>query len=503
MKTKLFILFAIIASLLFSNCQTEDNGLDANTHSKFSMKKISFEEMKSKPKAVEALNKIRETKKTAGAQARLVYDSANDFYVDTDEIIYIEKGGDYHSYTFAVYRDVETPLFENLVMSLQKDGSYSATLVSYNLTEQERADLEKEKLFSLEGKLAVKILDPGTYNPEYLLGRTNCYNVNVATCSWHGVHIAGPRCKPDGVATIRVCYEYEEPVFYFDDSAIGDAGGGGTGDSGGGGTGNPNPTPNPDPTPDPDPDNEEPEDELGDAPVTIPLIKTPKTTPCDELKAITDTLKSNKKAEIEWLKGKVNDVVEHGVEIKKVLNADESFSYVPNRVSSASAFDVALATGRFYVYWMHSHPKDISYGMFSFGDVKFIRNAYQETLPDRQPEATVIVVCQDPNNPAIKNTYALKVDNFDTLNMAVDVIWNNAKYAGKTDAQKIDLIHKDQAIKYDYYGPELEFSFLTQFQNFGISLYKANADLTSWTKLELESNPNFLPPFIVTEKPCN
>jgi hypothetical protein len=46
---------------------------------------------------------------------------------------------------------------------------------------------------------------------------------------------------------------------------------------------------------------------------------------------------------------------------------------------------------------------------------------------------------------------------------------------------------------------DLERAFLKRFGNYGISLYKANASLTNWSKLTLDNSAN--PSIIAT--PCN
>lgn len=83
---------------------------------------------------------------------REVYNPELDFTVDTDVANYFEYGA-YHSYTFPVHRESDNGLIENLLLSLQLDGSYLAYLVSYDLTEEEVAQMQNDGQIDLKGKV--------------------------------------------------------------------------------------------------------------------------------------------------------------------------------------------------------------------------------------------------------------------------------------------------------------------------------------------------------------
>lgn len=73
---------------------------------------------------------------------------------------YIESAdGSYHSYTFPVIREIVTDSLENLLLSLQKDGSYSAFLVSYGTTAQEKLDIEDGKPVDLSNRIKFTAMD--------------------------------------------------------------------------------------------------------------------------------------------------------------------------------------------------------------------------------------------------------------------------------------------------------------------------------------------------------
>lgn len=211
--------------------------------------------------------------------------------------------------------------------------------------------------------------------------------------------------------------------------------------------------------------------------------------PCDKMKALTDITKAgNMKPGIDWLKGKVmapkNDI-EHGVEVKKVMNPDETFRYEYNRISSLEEFSVPLTIGFSYIGGAHSHPDD-GYAMFSFADVKFLNDAYNEASPTRKEDVFLMVIAKD--NAGHVNTYGIRVDNIDVLNTKVSGVWNDPRYNrnNPTDDKKLEKIHYDQSIEYDKSNGALEESFLKQFGSFGLTLYKADDSLTKWDKLEID-----------------
>lgn len=211
--------------------------------------------------------------------------------------------------------------------------------------------------------------------------------------------------------------------------------------------------------------------------------------PCDQLKKMIDpTNTTNIKAQIDWLKSKVNALVnnkESGVEVQKRMNADETFRYEYTRIDSPNEFSVGLSTGGMNIGGIHSHPKK-RYAMFSFQDVRFLLNAYDGASSTRSDDVFVMVVCKDNNG--VTNTYNLKIDNIDALRNNVNSVWNDPFYSKFTkEDDKIKAIHKDQAKIYAKSNGELEKSFLDQFKDFGISLYKADATTSSFSKLALNN----------------
>lgn len=145
---KLAILFFGIV-FLFYKCEKEHFEHQQNNNG-FTVKTIHSNEIAENRLLSKTLEKIRKSK-TSNVSFRTVYNNHHNFYINTDEAIYIENG-DYHSYTFAIYRDFQTDLTENLLLSLQVDLTYKVFIVSYDFTEAEKQLVETGQYVSLTDK---------------------------------------------------------------------------------------------------------------------------------------------------------------------------------------------------------------------------------------------------------------------------------------------------------------------------------------------------------------
>ncbi|SHH23362.1 hypothetical protein SAMN05444372_1382, partial [Flavobacterium micromati] len=147
-----------------------------------------------------------------------------------------------------------------------------------------------------------------------------------------------------------------------------------------------------------------------------------------------------------------------------------------------------------YVGGLHSHPSD-GYAMFSFQDIRFLLNVYDEASSIRKQEAFNGLVVKDAAGNT--NTYMLKIENIESLRTQINNVWNDPNYSKfQNENDRIKKIHKDQAEIYAKSNGNLEKSFLEQFKDFGIVLFKADATTDHFDKLTLNNS-------IVTQTPCN
>ncbi|UFH30896.1 hypothetical protein LNP04_13015 [Chryseobacterium sp. C-71] len=95
-----------------------------------------------------------------------VVDYGNGVSIDTDDVIYIENGANYHTYTFNIKRQnaPEGAPLENLLLSPLPDGTYQEFLVTYNLTAQERKKVRNGEPVNTNGKTTITELAKGSFS---------------------------------------------------------------------------------------------------------------------------------------------------------------------------------------------------------------------------------------------------------------------------------------------------------------------------------------------------
>ncbi|WP_166920381.1 hypothetical protein [Flavobacterium poyangense] len=210
------------------------------------------------------------------------------------------------------------------------------------------------------------------------------------------------------------------------------------------------------------------------------------TNPCEKLKVLLDTKKTgNMMLSIAWLKGKVMasvNEVEHGVEVERKMNYDETYRLEFTQKSSEDKFSVNLNYGGNIIGTAHSHPED-GYAMFSFQDVRLLSQSYNEANPEIKADVFTMIVVKDDNDKV--HTYAIKVNDINALNAKVNAVWNDQKLSGLGEKTKLDIIHIEQGREYEN-SSDLEKTFLQQFASFGIALYEVDESINKWEKIEID-----------------
>jgi hypothetical protein len=153
---RLFLLIALSASLY--SCRNdyfpEKETISSNSKFRLTSKNISLAETKHKAMLSGELQKVQGK---FGKNENL----GNSFSVDTDHVIYIENGPNYHTYTFRIIREnapANAPL-ENLVLSPLPDGSYKRLLFSYSFTQAEKQNLLDGIPVNTKGKTTITDVD--------------------------------------------------------------------------------------------------------------------------------------------------------------------------------------------------------------------------------------------------------------------------------------------------------------------------------------------------------
>lgn len=151
MKNKfksLSISLMIVFLLTTLSCQVEETIVETENiknQNDLLIKKISFNEINNSA-VVDKINKTKTlTKSTASASNKIIKDTLNNFYINSDEGIYIEKTDGTKSYTFSVFRENSTDL-ENLVIIVYPNNEVKTFLVDYNKTFNELNSMSLEQM---------------------------------------------------------------------------------------------------------------------------------------------------------------------------------------------------------------------------------------------------------------------------------------------------------------------------------------------------------------------
>lgn len=132
----LFLVFVLLVG-----CEKEDFFIEDQSiknQEGLLLKKVSFKEIKTRPKVFEKLNEFGMEKTGNSSHNRKVYYEEFGLFIDTTNIVYIEKEGK-HSYTFKIVDEAVFDKIENLVLKSKEDGSYTAYIVEYLLSQEEQA----------------------------------------------------------------------------------------------------------------------------------------------------------------------------------------------------------------------------------------------------------------------------------------------------------------------------------------------------------------------------
>ncbi|MDN5478679.1 MAG: hypothetical protein L0G39_17270, partial [Chryseobacterium sp.] len=152
-KSILWLFLLIALSISLYSCRNdyfpEKETLSNSSKFRLTSKTISLEETKHKVMLDGELQKV---------QGKL---SKNGVSVDTDHVIYIENGSNYHTYTFRIVKEntSENEPLENLVLSPLPDGSYKKLIFTYDFTLAEKQNLLNGIPVNTKGKTTIRDLD--------------------------------------------------------------------------------------------------------------------------------------------------------------------------------------------------------------------------------------------------------------------------------------------------------------------------------------------------------
>lgn len=401
------------------------------------------------------------------------------FPIDTDDVIYIENGTGFHSYTFNIKHNnapADAPV-ENLVLSPLDDGTYRELLLTYNLTLQEKQLLESGISVDTHGKISITELAQGTYGNSGILSKTNmsCEWVeepSYSACSsnehFNGealVSQGGP-CKATTPSQLYTVVTYRCTALPVDTS-LGESGeGGGSGPQNGPGglsSGNPEEIP------------------------TQPNLPV-RNNPCAKIKKQRADV--NFQSNMTNLKGKTGLKKETGY----IQRTNGEYTYKDNATATNQANELSLpnpdlSENKDIIAYLHTHVNDFSYDDPENPVVTITKKGFKIFSPaDMVYFMDMIKNAQDAGR-SLGDVYAIMVSSL--KNYQIRFTGDQSQIKTFTNAQSSAF--KNPYIKFmlDNESQSLEFKFLKfideKMNLKGISLYRMNSDGTT-TEIKLNAD---------------
>ena len=235
-----------------------------------------------------------------------------------------------------------------------------------------------------------------------------------------------------------------------------------------------------------------------------PILPEVSAKPCKDLADLGKDPGLNLKRLVnDELFPRLADKVEYGYQIEKTASSTvyEGHDYFESWVESDQSNSIPFQTGGPIIGTIHTHPKDITYAIPSFGDLKWLEIQSNDVRPARIKDCFIMIVCED--KAGIKSTYGIKISNLSNFRNKINALWNDSDLSQLNQKEKLKILNgrqeKECRKTNGQYG-QLEKSFLQMYAGFGFDILKAtNNNLDNWVTLKLDSSA----PTGVKSIPCN
>ena len=486
------LLYLCFVTAIYS-CTHEKDFVENNNRD-FKISKKQFKDLLLLESFNTALKKVNIEKQRNKSLRTAMEDEFNFTIVEGKDVNIVEKEN-YTYYNILIERTVKDSLyFENLVLKITANEDMDAFIAKYN-----------------KNNLNATIHEEGDFELTTIIQRISgiCFNVCTIKCydlgsgEYSSPHALTSDCTGNnvGLDCFPVCIPSNPTGGYTTPSwNNGDPGSGGGGESGA--------TTMPE-EPNNDHGGGSSETEL----VVLPVLEledeeeTVVPDPCNELSELlkpNDTIITDefqlqdtiKRPKLKQTLINVRPYVDYNQECGYELSYEKAGKKYTKDFADGKEGDYSISFNidNFIYGSIHTHPL-LGVKIPSFGDLVLLRNTYNGILPYNRDKLTVIVVVKNPNGaiPATL-TYALKIENFAVFSAKIDAVLNS--YGSIPYNKKMETILYDEGKYYSSPNANLEKLFFDKFSTFGVGLYKADDNLTTWDKLSSNGT-------VVTNTPCN
>ena len=507
---KLSIFLYICVALIVYSCAEEKDFVKEQNHEKIKMEDQSFDKLLQLPVFSDAYQRVVKAKVKIpnSAMARTALEEQYGFDIVTQvpvRIITTTDKGTY--YVLLIERPIEEYLkFENLIINV-KDTIVGALIMKYELSRLAEKEVyhDSYSMDIVDTSLTFLEVDGNKVwlNP--------CVETATLMCNYHTIN---PIYQTDHIAD-QNCFNAAIGLYVV--WGIDCSGGGSSGPTGNGPTGSGDSGSGP----------SGPSGATGPAAsggggavgsvytAPLPCLECIEETPCEKLKNLlkkdtivnpgtpeADTIKrANLKPKIVALRPRVNETKEYGCSVGYLRFGDvydHTFLEAPTANNSLAMPTASTAFGGIHVHTNTGQP------IPSFGDLTWLLSCHDDAFVYNQSNVFSIVIVKDLTGVTVGNipatiTYALHIDNYAVFSQYVNTTLNCATCSEEQKDKKIREINNLHAKKYTAMGTDpadYEKEYLRLHRNHGFSLYKANNDLTNWSKLTLVNN-------VLDSIPCN
>lgn len=488
-KFKNLKLFAFLLLLTFLSCADDELHETSNSNAGIKSSKIKCNDF---IKHTAAFNIVTDVNNNQNAKNknlnRSVTDTLNNFTIDTAEGIYLQYAN-LHSFTFPIHREIDNGKLENLVLSYQNDGSYKVKILKYDLTAQEKIDLENDQLKTIQNPIITIPLE--SFNTNLVVNSCGEYTETIYVSCSSGNHSFATGTAFDCSFWSDVSSGIPPRVYSVTKYKCIDAGpssGGGGSEPLDGGFGS-NPTPggggsptyNTYPTEYPTPETNPLDYEEGISAPVKPFLNAPDKTPCTDLN--TKSVNSAFKQKMQELSADANGVAEAGlVTYKDSPNyGNKTYGGLDSNGNSYCALDLdntraSQTTGFIHCHLNTTNPILKTLTVFSLTDFVAYATLVENSTADVSELG--IFVTTDRGAFALKLTdkqAIIDLSNYIVNNEreALDDFQKNVKYGDSKNKQIKGLLN-----------------FLKEKAGTEIELYEVDSAFETWKKKSLDVNGN-------------
>lgn len=200
-KLKIFVYLTVLLGFLVS-CRTDfinEQTVKNNNSSSLTSRRISLQESSHRQRLTPKLSELKKNLNNENISGKSI-NLGDSITINTNDIIMMENGTNFHTYTFRINRNNPPPNapIENLLLTPKSDGSYDGYWITFNLNEQEKLKILNNEKLDLRNKTTITKIE-NTGNTSLFSKACIPTYINIAVrCGGEEGHMPGLPCPHAG-----------------------------------------------------------------------------------------------------------------------------------------------------------------------------------------------------------------------------------------------------------------------------------------------------------------